>query len=468
MPMAAGMRLPDYREDVPTGDLASFAAALDDVDLSLAPSMELLARAVGWERLVAMAQARQARVLGELCARHEVGSARVADELQAALSCTAYQAQRMAVRSEDLAAYPALADALGTGAVDLRRVDAVLDALPPGGDPRRWNGVVAAALEDAERWSAPALRRQTLRLVLTAEPAEAEARCGRAHDERGVELRTLEDGMALLSAYLPAPAAVTAFTVLDALAGTSRVAGDDRNVHQRRADAFTGIFGAIAAAGSLPDGTPLPRKQGRRAEIQVTVGATTLLGLDDLPGELAGYGPIPAEMARAIARDGTWRRLLTDPVTGTLVERGTVTYQPGADLTAFVIARDVTCTSMGCGQPAWRCELDHREPFDPDRPADEQTTAENLDARCKHHHEQKTSGGWTVRRVPCSGASEWTDPWGITFTRLAVPITLTAAALHLLRGPRHATDAGDMPGVTPPGSGPGSGPSSGYPDEPPF
>lgn len=462
--MAAGMRLPDYREDVPAGDVASFAAVLDDVDLSLASSMELLARAVGWEQVVAMAQARQARVLGELCARREVGPARVADELQAALSCTAYQAQRMTLRAEDLAAQPALADALGAGTVDLRRVDAVLDALPPGGDPRRWSGVVRAVLEDAPLWSAPALRRQTQRLVLAVEPAEAAARCARARDERGVELRAMDDGMALLSALLPAPAAVTAFTVLDALAGTSRAAGDERNVHQRRADAFTGIFDAIAVSGTLPDGTRLPRKQGRRPEIQVTVAATTLLGLDELPGELAGYGPIPAEMARAVAQDGTWRRMLTDPATGTLVERGTATYQPGADLTAFVMARDVTCTAMGCGQPAWRCELDHREPFDPRRPADQQTTAENLDARCKHHHEQKTSGGWTVRRIPGSGASEWTDPWGITFTRLAVPITLTAAALERLRGPCHppgtsATEGGD-------GSDPHRG--GGYPDEPPF
>ena len=47
------------------------------------------------------------------------------------------------------------------------------------------------------------------------------------------------DGMAWLSAYLPAPDAVLAFSVLDALAGTTRIAGDDRTVDQRRADAFS-------------------------------------------------------------------------------------------------------------------------------------------------------------------------------------------------------------------------------------
>ena len=71
-----------------------------------------------------------------------------------------------------------------------------------------------------------------------------------------------------------------------------------------------------------------------------------------------------------------------------------------------------------------------------------------------------------MRRIPGSGACEWTDPWGITFTRLAIPITLTAAALAAIRH----RDAGDPawgggPGTDPP---PRATPSSAYPDEPPF
>ena len=37
--------------------------------------------------------------------------------------------------------------------------------------------------------------------------------------------------------------------------------------------------------------------------------ASTLLGLDDDPCELTGYGPIPADLGRRIAANGTWRRL---------------------------------------------------------------------------------------------------------------------------------------------------------------
>ncbi|MBN9374753.1 MAG: DUF222 domain-containing protein, partial [Cellulomonas sp.] len=234
-PFAAGTRLPDFRDVVPARDVAALAAALSDVDLSGAPSVDLLARAVGWDQVIAMAQAAQAGVLGELTTRSEVGAFRLVDELQAALSCTAYQAQRMVTRAEGLAAHPRVSDELASGSLDLRRVDAVLDALPVGGDPRLWDGVVEAALDDAPLLSPPALRRLAEKLVIAAEPAQAEARCARARADRGLELRPVGDGMSLLTALLPAPAAVTVFTVVDALAGTARDAGDERDVHQRRA-----------------------------------------------------------------------------------------------------------------------------------------------------------------------------------------------------------------------------------------
>ena len=36
----------------------------------------------------------------------------------------------------------------------------------------------------------------------------------------------------------------------------------------------------------------------------MTVDVPTLLGLQDNPAELAGYGPIPAELAHILAADG--------------------------------------------------------------------------------------------------------------------------------------------------------------------
>jgi hypothetical protein len=57
---------------------------------------------------------------------------------------------------------------------------------------------------------------------------------------------------------------------------------------------------------------------------------STLLGVDDQPAELVGHGPIPACLAREAAADAVWRRLVTDPLSGTVLGYGRTTYHPPA------------------------------------------------------------------------------------------------------------------------------------------
>jgi Domain of unknown function (DUF222) len=138
--------------------------------------------------------------------------------------------------------------------------------------------------------------------------------------------------------------------------------------------------------------------------------------VDDQPGELAGYGPIPATLAREIAADATWKRLLTDPVSGTLLDYGRTTYRPPAGLADFVRARDKTCQFPGCTRPSERCELDHRKEY-----PEGGTCACNLDALCTHHHQLKHHSDWTGERLP-NGDYQWTSPAGLTYTRHVEPI----------------------------------------------
>ncbi|MBO3104015.1 HNH endonuclease signature motif containing protein, partial [Cellulomonas fengjieae] len=273
-------------------------------------------------------------------------------------------------------------------------------------------------------------------------------------ERRGVFLDLAPDAMARLIAYLPAAEATAAFTVIDALAGHGAPDGDPRTIDQRRADAFADVFTTILDRQATLDGTPLPSRHGQRAALQVSVAATTLLGLDDHPATLGSYGPIPAQVARELAQDATWRRVLTDPA-GQVCAVGTTAYRPGADLTRTVIARDVTCTFPGCRQPATRCELDHRIPYDHARTtaprttgtaavsgavngapsghhhhadppaADPQTCLENLHALCKHHHQAKTTGWWQVTWDKDTGISTWTDRHGLTYARHPIPVHTT-------------------------------------------
>jgi hypothetical protein len=73
-----------------------------------------------------------------------------------------------------------------------------------------------------------------------------------------------------------------------------------------------------------------------------------VIGVDDQPAHLEGYGPITAEVARRIAAQGTWRRLLTDPVSGAVLDVGRTRYLPPPDLADHVIARDQTCRFPTC------------------------------------------------------------------------------------------------------------------------
>jgi Domain of unknown function (DUF222)/HNH endonuclease len=138
------------------------------------------------------------------------------------------------------------------------------------------------------------------------------------------------------------------------------------------------------------------------------VALSTLLQLDEQPGELAGHGPIPAALARRLAADptGTWRRLVTDQH-GRLLDYGRQTYRPPKDLTDHLRARDRTCRFPHCTRTAARSELDHLTPW-----ADGgSTNAGNLHVLCARHHHLKHETPWQVRRTP-DGDTHWTSPTG--------------------------------------------------------
>jgi hypothetical protein len=252
----------------------------------------------------------------------------------------------------------------------------------------------------------------------------------RAHTHAVTERRVLitpaGDGMAELWALLPAEGAATVNTALDAMAyqPIHHPGGDGRTADQRRADALIDLAinalddGAAATSGDsdggggpVRGGARLARGHGQRPAIQVTVAASTLMGLDDQPGELDGYGPITAGMARRIATDptATWRRLLTDDH-GHVQAVGRRTYRPPADMAATVIARDQHCTFPGCRKKAQHADLDHVDAY---RPGDLTTTA-NLMALCRRHHRLKHTGRRRVQRDDHTGITTWTDPHGRT------------------------------------------------------
>jgi len=439
---------------------------------------DLLGLVAGWEQVAAIAAAAQADVVGELLARRKADSSYPADDLACALSTTRHAAHALVGRADGIASHPVLGDALRAGLLDARKVDLLLDEVArlPREDA---DAVLRASIGEADGLTGPLLRRTTRRLVAAIDPDAARKRAVTARSERCVRLDWAADSMAWVSALLPAADAVAAFSVIDTLADAAASADDDRTVAQRRADAFSDIFCAIVATGHTPAGLRLPQRQGTAPGVHLTVAASTLAGEDDLPGELAGYGAIPAALARDLATQAQrYRTALIDP-DGHLVAlahrtapirsapthaaepptrtpAGTPTgppppdandpaptspaepepgYRPGAQLRRFVVARDQTCVFPGCRQPASSCDLDHIDPYDGERSAVEQTIAANLQPLCRHHHRTKTHRGWRMHRDPNTGDVHATSPDGITYTRPATQILLTKNVYERSIGP---------------------------------
>jgi Domain of unknown function (DUF222)/HNH endonuclease len=183
----------------------------------------------------------------------------------------------------------------------------------------------------------------------------------------------------------------------------------------RRADAF--VFAMRAADAALKSSGTVVTRHNRRPTINVTIDLPTALGLANNPGQLAGYGPIPANIARQIAADGRWKRFVTDPISGVLLDYGRETYEPPQELQDYLIARDRTCRFPGCRQPAHLADLDHAIPWDKGG----STSAENLGALCRRHHNLKTHKGWRVQSNP-DGSCTWTNPAGQTYFVPARPV----------------------------------------------
>ncbi|HYN71591.1 MAG TPA: DUF222 domain-containing protein [Nakamurella sp.] len=162
-----------------------------------------------------------------------------------------------------------------------------------------------------------------------------------------------------------------------------------------------------------PIGRPFvfPTQQGRLTHLNVTIAATTLAGLDELPGELDGYGPIPADLCRALAVSAASITAVgVDPTCGTALDVGRTIYRPRLSHRDHVTQRDRTCRFPGCRQPARRCQIDHSEEF-----CDGGATCPcNLACLCKFHHDLKTTGLWDAQQHPDASIT-WTSPTGRTY-----------------------------------------------------
>ncbi len=240
-------------------------------------------------------------------------------------------------------------------------------------------------------------------------PEEFEEVADRARDARRVSCYPEADGMATVIAILPAEDAQTVMKSIEAfiLKRNSEDAPEwsTLSADMKRADALTYI--ASQALSSLADEVQPHR---RPITISVAIDLQTLMGLAENPGQLAGYGAIPASVARRLAADGNWQRFISDPRTGNLLDFGREKYTPPQELIDYLLARDRVCRFPGCRRTGQSSDIDHAQSWE----TGGETNPANLGLLCRRHHRMKTHGGWSLESNP-DGSCLWKSPQGKTF-----------------------------------------------------
>lgn len=256
-------------------------------------------------------------------------------------------------------------------------------------------------------------------------PEEFEEVSTRATALRRVSCYNEADGMSTVVAILPAADAqivmnsIEAFILRQEQLGKNQQQSAPRSteferltIDQKRADALSAICGNF-----LSEISETVAPQRRPLTVNVTIDLPTLLGLAENPGQLAGYGPIPASVARELASDSKWKRFITEPQTGNLLDFGRESYEPPQQLKDFLIARDRTCRFPGCRRSALLSDLDHAESWE----SGGSTSPDNIGALCRRHHRLKTHDGWKIESFP-DGSCTWTSPLGKQFFTPARPL----------------------------------------------
>ena len=189
---------------------------------------------------------------------------------------------------------------------------------------------------------------------------------------------------------------------------TSEACNDAASPNSRRGLSTAGGRSLSGSSGrSLPEPTPAaPTASLSTAPVSQT--AASLSAADGVAEVRIGARSVavPALTAWALAAGGTWRRLVTDPASGVVIDVGRTRYRPPAGLADLVRARDRACVFPTCQTPACRCDIDHLTAWSQGGT----TSLDNLVTLCEAHHRLKHTPGWALTRDQASGILSWHTP----------------------------------------------------------
>ncbi|PKI91928.1 hypothetical protein CW368_03500 [Actinomycetales bacterium SN12] len=340
---------------------------LDDVTCSEVDANRYAARQA--QRVVEAVQfARQHPEIYTIDADGQMAERAVVLELSVRLRISQERVRELCVVAETAARdLPLLWQRARDGFASMHNVGVIVTAAgpltSPVGAPREVRDAEAAALAKLDRaaheWvltcSSAALRQRAKKLVDRITGDTAARRHTRAMADRHVTLSPAGDGMSWITALLPTHEAVAAMGRLTATA--KHIQKDKREGRARsqiRADLFSAWLRGIGTATAV------------KTKLFVTVPVQLLAG-DPVPVEQASIvggdtiDPITAKQMFLDARG--FRRVITDPVKGVIIDMDRRTYRPTQAQRDWLILHHGTCSRDGCTRLAIDADLDHDRPW---------------------------------------------------------------------------------------------------------
>jgi hypothetical protein len=453
--------------------------------LSRVSEDELVGIMLAWRRLASWAAAGELAAVAELSSRRFAEVAAGADEhlaqylpeeLAVPLTLTVRRADELLHLAAGLARLPATRAALKTGLIDRDKARVINDEVSCLEDADA-AAVEAAAIGRAPGQTTSQLRAAVRRAVLATDPAGLRRRQEAARQEARVEVwdEPSRPTAALAGRDLPPAEVLAADRNLSALARELKNAGAEGTMDQLRAKVYTALLRGQPVRSLIPpapcaepglreaahDTDPaMPAPSG---SVHLTMPLTAWLGASSVPGEVTGFGPVPADDARALAslvsaQPGSRLCLtFTDPAgravahgcaragpggaggprggeppvgTAATVDGGwalTVTIRPLASrecshdresagyrvpplLRHLLEIRQRTCSFPSCRRAALRCDIDHTLAY-----AKGGRTCEcGCAPLCRRHHQAKQTQGWNLEQ-PEPGTLVWRLPHGRSY-----------------------------------------------------
>ncbi len=330
-----------------------------------------------------------------------------ATEIRCALRLTRRAADTELLYALDLRdRLPGVWASLAAGRIDVRRAKTIVRATEHLSVAHA-RDAVDRIIGEAPEFTTGQLRARLLRLAMEVDPEDARHRFDSAVEDRRIVTEPVTNGTANLYGIGLEPHRLAAgMARVEHLARSLKTRQETRTMDQLRADVVLDLL----------EGTGVARKAGR-GSLVLHADVASLAQLAETPGELGGYGPVIADIARQVAKrhpDAEWSYVATDPVTGDIVDVGITAYRPTASQRREVLAAYQRCVFPGCRMPSADCDLDHRVPRAEQGP----TATQNLGPLCRHDHVIRHRHGWSYRRE-ANGEHVWRSPLGHTYTSRA-------------------------------------------------